>query len=108
MNLTRQVAIDYAKDKIHCNALCPGCQFIQPTGFHTEAANELIKGSVTMTAQSLKNYEDETFHAEVMAATPWHEWASPTDIAKAALFLASDDASFVTGIGLPVDGGFTA
>jgi NAD(P)-dependent dehydrogenase (short-subunit alcohol dehydrogenase family) len=45
---------------------------------------------------------------QVAAAHPFKGLGAPEDIAKAALFLASDDASWVTGVTLPVDGGYTA
>lgn len=87
LNLTRQIALDYAKDRIHCNALCPG---------------------FTKTAMTQENYENEAVNAEMIATTPWGEWGTATDVAKGAVFLASDDAAWVTGIGLPVDGGYLA
>ena len=40
--------------------------------------------------------------------TPWAEWGVAEDIAKAVVFLASEDAGYVTGVALPVDGGYTA
>lgn len=43
-----------------------------------------------------------------MANTPLKRYGKPEEIAKAMLFLASDDASFITGVELPVDGGVTA
>ena len=43
-----------------------------------------------------------------MSATPWREWGAPNDMAKGALYLASDDSTFVTGVCLPVDGGYMA
>lgn len=39
---------------------------------------------------------------------PWGEWGIARDVVKAAVFLASDDAAWVTGVGLPVDGGYLA
>ncbi|KAL8907690.1 MAG: hypothetical protein Q9207_001259 [Kuettlingeria erythrocarpa] len=87
VNLTRQVAIDYAKHKIHCNALCPG---------------------FTVTAMSKGNMESESISARLMSLTPMNEWGKAGDVAKAALFLASDDAAYVTGVALPVDGGMVA
>ena len=87
LNLTHQIALDYAKDRIHCNALCPG---------------------FTKTAMTKGNYEDEEVNREMIATTPWGDWGTPEDVAKAAVFLASDDAAWVTGVGLPVDGGYLA
>ncbi|KAL8961379.1 MAG: hypothetical protein Q9193_002058 [Seirophora villosa] len=87
VNLTRQVAIDYAKEKIHCNALCPG---------------------FSATAMTKENMESESISARLMSLTPMNEWGKAGDVAKAALFLASEDAAFVTGVALPVDGGMVA
>ena len=78
LNLTRQIALDYAPDRIHVNALCPG---------------------FTKTAMTRDNFEDEKVNNEMIATTPWGDWGNTTDVAKAAVFLASDDAAWVTGVG---------
>ena len=46
--------------------------------------------------------------AKLLAAVPMGRLCKAEDVAHAALWLASDDASFITGVALPVDGGFTA
>ncbi|CAG8119182.1 unnamed protein product [Penicillium salamii] len=86
-NLTRQVALDYAPHNIHVNALCPG--FIQ-TAILKEATNGLI--------------DQETLNRRHPLKGP----GLPEDIARMAVVLASDDANWVTGVCLPVDGGYTA
>ncbi|CAG8933985.1 unnamed protein product [Penicillium salamii] len=86
-NLTRQVALDYAPHNIHVNALCPG--FIQ-TAILKEATNGLI--------------DHETLNRRHPLKGP----GLPEDIARMAVVLASDDANWVTGVCLPVDGGYTA
>ncbi|TVY40761.1 putative oxidoreductase [Lachnellula subtilissima] len=92
-SLTRQVAWDYAKHRIHVNAICPGCisSFFSP---------------------STAIFEETTTHMtplEVLEERhPFGGPGVPSDIAKMAVVLASDDASWVTGINLPVDGGYTA
>ena len=58
-----------------------------------------------MTAQI---YEDEKEREKLTAMTPWGERGNPEDVAKCAVFLASDDAAYVTGLPLSVDGGYTA
>jgi len=84
--LTRQIAADFAADGIVCNAAAPG-KII--TGKPGRANNpELIAYS----------------HAR----TPWPRLGRSEDVAGAALFLASDDASYVTGHNLMVDGGWMA
>ena len=86
-NLTRSVALDYAKYRIHCNAICPG--FTRTAIF----------------AETTKNM----FGREALDALhPLKGTGVPEDIAKAAVVLASEDASWITGIDFLVDGGYTA
>ena len=84
--LTRQIAVDYAAQGIVCNAVAPGKILTGKTGRAIDPA---------MIAYS---------HAR----TPWPRLGRPEDVAGAALFLASDDAMFVTGENLMVDGGWMA
>ncbi|KAF9880489.1 hypothetical protein CkaCkLH20_02443 [Colletotrichum karsti] len=86
-NLTRQVAMDYAGDRIHCNAICPG----------------YIKTAIF--ADTIK-----TLHSPdaIDAQHPLRGVGTPEDIVGAAVFLASDEARWITGICMPVDGGYTA
>ncbi|MCJ1303483.1 3-oxoacyl-[acyl-carrier-protein] reductase FabG1, partial [Hypocenomyce scalaris] len=53
-------------------------------------------------------YEDEATRKELTALTPWGAWGCVEDVANCAVFLASDDAAYVTGLPLVVDGGYTA
>jgi NAD(P)-dependent dehydrogenase (short-subunit alcohol dehydrogenase family) len=84
--LTRQIAADYAAHGIVCNAVAPG-------KIQTGAGGRAVDPDVLDRAHR---------------RTPWPRLGVPDDVARAALFLASDDASFVTGINLMVDGGWTA
>jgi NAD(P)-dependent dehydrogenase (short-subunit alcohol dehydrogenase family) len=85
--LTRDMAVHFAKSGVRVNALCPG--FV-----YTALTKKLTDDPVT-----LKYLEDRH---------PMGRLARPEEIARAALFLASDDASYITGACLPVDGGYTA
>lgn len=87
VNLTRQVALDYAKDRIHCNAICPG---------YTQTA---------IFADTINNLDVED---RIQAQHPFGGVGNPEDIVGAAVFLASEEAAWVTGVCLPVDGGYTA
>jgi NAD(P)-dependent dehydrogenase (short-subunit alcohol dehydrogenase family) len=91
--LTRQLAVDYARDGIVVNALAPG-RII--TGTHPGEAAYLSDGTIDeATAYSLSR-------------TPFPRLGRPDDVAGAALFLSSDDCTFVSGHVLAVDGGWLA
>ncbi|MED3763825.1 SDR family NAD(P)-dependent oxidoreductase [Ureibacillus terrenus] len=82
VNFTRSIALEYANRNIRINAICPG--FIDTPILGDTDRNGLIE------------------------ATPMKRLGKPEEIAKAVLFLASDDSSFMTGSALVVDGGYTA
>ncbi|ETS72899.1 hypothetical protein PFICI_15291 [Pestalotiopsis fici W106-1] len=86
-NITRQVALDYAEDKIHCNAICPG---------YTQTA---------IFSETITHLDDAK---GIEARHPFGGVGKPEDIVGAAIFLASAEASWITGVCLPVDGGYTA
>ncbi|KAI4087483.1 MAG: hypothetical protein LQ339_008891 [Xanthoria mediterranea] len=85
--LTKQIAVEYGIDKIHCNALCPG---------------------YLKTPMTAPIYNDKETRDGINALTPWGDWGDANDVAKCAIFLASDDAAYVTGVSLVIDGGYTA
>lgn len=85
--LTKTVAIEYAKQNIRCNCICPG-------GVDTPGAAAFIN-----TPEA---------YAAVEATHPMGRMGQPEDIAQAALYLASDQAAWVTGAILTVDGGIMA
>jgi NAD(P)-dependent dehydrogenase (short-subunit alcohol dehydrogenase family) len=85
--LTRAAAIQYAPEKIRVNAVFPG--FVE-------------------TAMTARAHAQPGVREERMALTPLGRIAEPEDIAPGILYLASDEASFVTGTELVIDGGMTA
>lgn len=86
-NLTRGMATDWAKHGLNVNGLAPGY-------IRTELNEALLK--------------DAEFNAWVEKRTPMGRWAEPSELGGAAIFLASDAATYVNGHILYVDGGFTA
>ena len=86
--LTKAMAIDHAQQKIRVNCVCPG-----------DTGTQMLQ-----TEASQLGEQTESFMAEA-ADRPLGRIGSPDEIARAVLFLASDDSSFVTGTALVVDGG---
>lgn len=87
VSLTRSLAVSYASQKIRVNAVAPG--WIE-------------------TRMSVAALSDPERGPAIRQRVPLNFWGKPYDIAKAAAFLASDDARYITGVTLPVDGGFSA
>ena len=74
---------------------------------HGITANTIIPGWIE-TAMTARNVGNERFEDRVMKRVPARRWGTPEDIALAALYLASEESSFVTGTTLTIDGGWTA
>ncbi len=87
VGLTKSAALDYIKDGIRINAVCPGG---------------------TNTAMLAEWFKDPEVERAASAATPIGRMADPAEIARAVLFLASEESSFMVGHALIVDGGLTA
>lgn len=86
VNFTRQVAYDYADEGVRVNGVCPA--FVR-------------------TPMTEKALERDSFREHVLSKTPMGRVAEPEEIAPVAAFLASDGASYITGVNIPVDGGWT-
>lgn len=86
INLVRSASIDLALDRIRVNAICPGPVRSGMTDEHL--ATEVGEGLRRM--------------------IPMQRWGDPDEVAAAIVFLASREASFITGVALPVDGGISA
>lgn len=86
--LTRNAALDYAKYNIRVNCICPG-------HIETPLLQRLFDNEPEKREELLRNY-------------PIGRLGQPQEIAEGTLFLASDEASFVTGTTLVIDGGYTA
>ncbi|WP_206107736.1 SDR family NAD(P)-dependent oxidoreductase [Paludisphaera rhizosphaerae] len=88
VQLTKSLALSWAADNIQVNAILPGW-------FDTEmtiAARQQVPG----------------LHERVVARIAYGRWAKPEDMAGAAVFLASKASDYITGVALPVDGGYLA
>ena len=85
--LTKQLAVELAPHRITVNCIAPGF-------FATEMNTPLLA--------------NQTFTDWISQRTPAGRWGELHEIGPAAVFLASDEASYVTGLVMTVDGGFTA
>ena len=85
LTMTKNAAVTYAKDGVRANAILPG--WIRTP--MTDGQDDLVNGAF-------------------LDATPIRRAGDPNDVAAAVVFLASDEASFITGVDLPVDGGYLA
>lgn len=86
--LTKQIALDYAKENIRVNSVCPGI-------IHTPMIDRFTGG-------------DPAVLAAFTSTEPVGRLGEPSEVADAVVYLCSDEASFVTGINMPVDGAFVA
>jgi NAD(P)-dependent dehydrogenase (short-subunit alcohol dehydrogenase family) len=91
LGMTRAIAVDYAPDAIRCNCVSPG-------DMETPMIQKYFEATPDPAAA----------RAEMEAAYPGKRIAQPRQVAQAVLFLASDEASFVSGTYILVDGGLTA
>lgn len=87
VNFTRAVAAELATEGITCNAICPGY-------FETELTKAVL--------------DTERFQEFARTHVPMQRYGKPGELDAAAVFLASEESSYVTGLIMPVDGGYTA
>ena len=92
VGMTRALALDHAREGIRVNSLCPGA-----------VDTPLLWRSAQRLGMTVEQYR-----AEIISRMPLGRIGQPEEVARAALFLASNDSSFVTGTTLVVDGGWTA
>jgi NAD(P)-dependent dehydrogenase (short-subunit alcohol dehydrogenase family) len=90
LSFTKSMAVDYAPDNIRVNCLCPGTVDTQSLNARLSA-----KGNA------------EEVRKQFIARQPLHRLGNADEIARAALYLVSDDASFVTGTAFQIDGGMS-
>lgn len=91
LTMTYSIAKDFLKDNIRCNS-------ISPARVHTPFVDGFIK-------ENYPEQENEMFH-KLSKTQPIGRMGKPEEIAKLALYLCSDGASFITGTDFPIDGGF--
>ena len=84
--LTKSMALKYAPKGVRVNAIAPG---------------------FVVTEQTKKGRDDQEHYKAVIDRTPFSRWGNPDDIAGPAMFLASDQAAFITGQTIIVDGGYS-
>jgi 2-keto-3-deoxy-L-fuconate dehydrogenase len=94
IGMTRSVATDYVTKGIRCNCLCPGT-VETPSLDERIAANAAVAGSV------------DAARAAFVARQPMGRLGTPEEIAALAVYLSSDDAQFITGQAIVIDGGLT-
>ncbi len=87
--LSKSLAVDLAPDGIRVNVICP------------------VMGATGLLEQFMGMPDTPDNRKKFLATIPLGRLSTPLDIARAALWLASDDAEFITGVELPVDGGRT-
>ncbi|MBI4462313.1 MAG: SDR family oxidoreductase [Acidobacteria bacterium] len=90
--MSRALALDHAAEKIRVNCICPAL-------VETPMGEESLLGAGS---------DPQAERARRLAQIPLGRAGTPEEVARLALFLASDDSSWITGAALPLDGGFTA
>lgn len=93
--MTKSVAVDFVAQGVRCNAICPGT-------IESPSLRERIAAQSQLTGQSLEAVEQA-----FVARQPMGRLGTPAEIALLAVYLASDESAFVTGVGHVIDGGWS-
>lgn len=94
IGLTKAVAVDFIRQGIRCNAICPGT--VRSPSW--EARVEALGGEVGGRDKAMEMF---------VSRQPMGRVGEPSEIAALALYLASDESAFTTGLAIPIDGGWT-
>jgi 3-hydroxybutyrate dehydrogenase len=97
VGLTKVTALETAEDGITCNAICPGYVY-----------TPLVEAQIDGQAKAHHISRDQVIRDVLLAQQPNKHFASVEELGALTVFLASDAAASITGIALPVDGGWTA
>jgi 3-hydroxybutyrate dehydrogenase len=97
VGLTKVTALETAEDNITCNAICPGYVF-----------TPLVEAQIEAQAKAHNIPRDQVVRDVLLAQQPNKKFATVDEMGAVAVFLASDAAASITGVALPVDGGWTA
>ena len=97
VGLTKVVALETAQDDITCNAICPGYVY-----------TPLVEAQIEGQAKAHGIPREQVIRDVLLAQQPNKRFATIEEMGAIAVFLASDAAASITGVALPVDGGWTA
>ncbi|MFK7938166.1 MAG: 3-hydroxybutyrate dehydrogenase [Roseovarius sp.] len=97
VGMTKVVALETAKEPITCNAICPGY-----------VLTPLVEAQIPDTAKEYGISEDEAIEKVILLKQPSKEFVTVEQLAGMALFLCSDAGAQMTGVALPMDGGWTS
>jgi 3-hydroxybutyrate dehydrogenase len=97
VGLTKTVALEVAESAITCNAICPGY-----------VKTPLVEGQIKDQAKVHSMSETQVVREVILASQPNRRFVEVDEIGELVLFLCSNAASSITGIALPIEGGWTA